>query len=680
MPVSKLSALLLAAAMLWLPNEISAEASTPFTRESATEETERLLAQRQAGGDYVTLYSPFFPIDSSQDGYLFLMNAFGDPVEVEVRVTSASGDHYPIGSFTVEPTRHQQISLREHLPKSPDLKTAGSLLVRFFGDEDMLTAWAVNKTDATATEWELQTVEAHTHAFESFWNTQLQNERSQPAVYLLNTSPLPTEYFIVWGHGASEESREKRWLGSEQSERLVHPTPARRHQSGWVRVESLDTTNHLVMLGFLEGQSSRIALPRLDSTDSRAFESTPLTLPTGPESRVIATVFNPTTMRQNATLILRHALSGQELLRRELQLDPEASTPVDLKDLLSNAGIRSQTRIRVKVVGESRIVVQGFLSSAEGTREIEFFPVDRGHGSGRYPIPTLPGFRTTHTLVNLGSESANIVAQVFWDGGTHALPPIDLAPGSSHIVDFGELARKKRRDLLGRELDPNLPQGFFQWTSRLGSQQLIARLEVTKADNEAVSFGFNCFGCCTEFPFGGVEPDSLVFDIGQSRLFQAVEEISTCTGLLGPFPANVTNLNYSSPLSWNGVTISSSGPSSTDVSFSGVSERTTPTCNVVPSNIFGFGRPRVDQCQEDNNPDYDHEAEGGCHASQNSSSCETCYTCCEKQKDVAECRCGGVGQPNCTGAGNAACQTCKQQCFGHFAPLGLCDSQDLVCN
>lgn len=680
MSTPRLSTLLLSILICSLSSELPAETPTTFTRESATEETQRLAAQRQADGDYVTLHTPFLPFSSNEDSYLFLMNTFGNPVEVEVQFISTSGDHYPLGTFTVERTRHKQISLRQYLPQTTNPKEIGSLLLRFFGDKDMLTAWAVHKTDSTATEWAFQTPEARTHTFKTFWNTQLQYQGDKPAVYLLNTSPLPAEYSIVWGHGPFELSRENRSLGGERSERLVHPTSTQHLQSGWVRVESLNATNHLLMLAFLEGQSSRLALPRLDSTNSRTFESLPFVLPTASESRAIATVFNPTATSQTATLTLRHGLSGKELLKRELHLEPKASTPVDLKDLLSNAGLRSQIHIRVHVEGESRIGIQGSLSSARNKRAIEFFSSESGHGSGRYPIPTLPGFRTTHTLVNLGSEPANIVAQVFWDGGTHALAPIDLAPGSSHQIDFAKLARENQPDLLGRELPPDLPQGFFQWTSRLGSQQIIARLEVTKTDEGPVGFGFSCFGCCSEFPFGGVEPSFLEFNIGQNPLFQAVEEISTCSGTLGPFPANITSLSYSSPLSWNGVNISSSGPSSTDVFFSGLAERTTPTCNVVPTSIFGLGRPRVDRCQRENNPDYDNEAEGGCHASANSSNCETCYTCCDNQKDVGDCRCNQVGQPNCTAIAVAACQSCKQACLGHYLPLDLCNSQDLLCN
>ena len=177
------------------------------------------------------------------------------------------------------------------------------------------------------------------------------------------------------------------------------------------------------------------------------------------------------------------------------------------------------------------------------------------------------------TWLNLGAATAKVVAQLDWEGGgTYALPEISIAPGASHRLDFAELIRNAKSDLLGRELNRSYRKGFFRWSVRGGSHKLLARTEVEPT--EGGRFGFNCAGCCVEFPYGAIEPGSATFPVGESASFVAGEYRNTCSGgLLGPYSATSPVLTVPSPFSWNGFTLRASGPGSGTLSFTATAIR-----------------------------------------------------------------------------------------------------------
>jgi hypothetical protein len=178
--------------------------------------------------------------------------------------------------------------------------------------------------------------------------------------------------------------------------------------------------------------------------------------------------------------------------------------------------------------------------------------------------------------------------------------------------------------------------------------------------------GFNCFGCCTEFPTGEVIPVSIAFDIGQVPLFQAAEIDHTCQGDIGPNPVDSPSLSYTTPLSWDGVHVSTSDLTYQTLSFTARDVRVSVTCQEVGTTISGSGPGEVDQCQHDNNPG--HDPGKGCNQSPNSGSCSDCYSCCDKQKAVGYCRCDKAGGnvQACKAGVVAACGSCKQLCFGTY--------------
>ncbi len=177
------------------------------------------------------------------------------------------------------------------------------------------------------------------------------------------------------------------------------------------------------------------------------------------------------------------------------------------------------------------------------------------------------------TWLNLGSKPAKVVAQLDWaEGGAYALPEITIASGASYRLDFAELIRKAQPDLLEREIDPSYQKGFFRWSARGGSRRLLARTEVNPV--EGGRFGFNCAGCCLEFPYGAIEPGSPTFPVGQLISVNACEYRNTCSGgLLGPFNASSPLLTSPSPFTWSGFTLRASGPGSGTLSFTASATR-----------------------------------------------------------------------------------------------------------
>jgi hypothetical protein len=224
------------------------------------------------------------------------------------------------------------------------------------------------------------------------------------------------------------------------------------------------------------------------------------------------------------------------------------------------------------------------------------------------------------------------------------------------------LAHQGGEDILGRSLSPDYRNGFLQWTTQAGSHELIARTEVRPRGLKD-TFGFNCFGCCPENSFGDLVPGGVNFDIGVVPAFEACEYITTCNGVLGPFPATVTSLTYGTPLSWNGFNISSAGLTYQVVSFRAEGEKTDVVhCVQNPKTISDNGDVTVDKCQKDNAPGIDPTK--SCAVQK--PACADCYDCCEKNRMAAHCRCDklpAISRPACKAGADVATQSCRDNCL-----------------
>ena len=141
----------------------------------------------------------------------------------------------------------------------------------------------------------------------------------------------------------------------------------------------------------------------------------------------------------------------------------------------------------------SLLVSGAKLSRSGQVQSIPFFQDSQAHHNGTYPLLNVSRGAVFITWLNLGAATAKVVAQLDWEGGgSYALPEISIAPGASHRLDFAELIREAKPDLLERELNGSYQKEFFRWSARGGSRRLLARTEVGPA--EGGRFGFNTCG------------------------------------------------------------------------------------------------------------------------------------------------------------------------------------------
>ena len=230
-------------------------------------------------------------------------------------------------------------------------------------------------------------------------------------------------------------------------------------------------------------------------------------------------------------------------------------------------------RFQEKEAPQSLLVSGASLSSTGQVQSIPIFQDSQAHHNGTYPLMNGNRGAVSTTWLNLGEAPAKVVAQLDWEGGgSYALPEITIAAGASYRLDFAELIQEAKPDLLERELDRSYQRGFFRWSARGGSRKLLARTEVNPVAGG--QFGFNCYGCCLEFPYGAIEPGSATFPVGSSASFVAGEYRNTCSGgLLGPYHASSPTLTVRSPFTWNGFTLRASGPGSGTLSFTATATR-----------------------------------------------------------------------------------------------------------
>jgi hypothetical protein len=642
-------------------------------RDQAALEVERFKTSRLASAAPVSLLSPYFSVQDGEDTQLYLLNTFADPVEIDVTVLSSLGDVLPLGRFTVEVTSHLALSLRELLEDADPPFAWGSLRVEYFGDPEMLQGWAVLKQASQVMEWPLGSQEEKTSTLlSSFWDTRQFGEQVRPSFIITNKGMAPVTATIIFGQKLKERIRETRVLPGLTSYRFEPPFDHRGLSHGWVRIQTPGSPGALSGLGFLTGDHF---LGRLDldapseATTAGRLEALrmPVGFPDNSRGRTMVTLFNDSALATRAELTVLSS-SGTELSRTRVRLSPGVITTRDVASLLSAhvAELPEEVRMRITSPG-GKVRVQGLSVLPGGdVLDIALFQGAAGHQSGIYPLPSVDDLEVFNTMVNLGTEPSEIAAQIFWRGGTYALPEIILPVGGSYRFTMDELIHQEAPDILGRTIDPDYEAGFFQWTVRRGSHEIIARTEAIPSGGED-AFGFNCSTCCPETSFGGMVPGQISFNIGQSPSFEGVEYISTCTGTLGPFPANFTSFSYSSPISWNGHVVSSIGDTFQYLGFTASGERTQlgqNECFQVPTTFFGNGPVTVDKCRQQHHPGYDPTP--GCQ--QASTGCANCYDCCEKEKEVGKCQCDSTSSPGiCKGGVVTTCGKCKELCFGSFA-------------
>jgi hypothetical protein len=629
---------------------------------------EELRASRWAKASEQVVVAPYYRLSGGDSSSLILVNRFGQPLDIAITVHGFGGLRYPLGTFELRPRESMEIDLRQALRGAPSELLEGSLRTTYHGDPEMLQAWIVLSGPKGLLDLPLVKASAsNVSRWVGFWDGRLfdPSEHLEPRLYLHNTHE--TEVVVEAaveprsGPGATYRVR----LGGGQTA-VVEPKSRGRWAASSLRIHHDGQPGQVAALGILEGRRALFSLPLTPQTatsygDPRAAVYHSLTIPETSTGATVLALFNfASNGDPDRVRIALLAATGDVLaeIQRELQAGEIWST--DLGELIHEHSGRGP---RIEVSTERRELLSAVVGFDDRGQAIDvpLIPRTKVHATGTYPLPDLRGHVAATTLLNVGDEPAEILGHLEWNGGAYSLKPFTILPGGTHRLDFNALASAGEADLLGRSFSGHHDKAFFQWLAKDASAALLARTEIRRKDGRDV-VGFNCFGCCEEFPYGAVLPGGVVFDIGQTPSFEAVIYMSTCSGTVGPYSASPDFLSYGPPLSWDGSTISASGYTSQTVEFS---ERITyewVDCSLRERTVRGAGPAAVDTCQEQHNPDHDHTK--GC-TGMYGGDCEGCKACADREHEVAKCRCNKllVGKATCLAGVKAACQNVKQQCI-----------------
>lgn len=625
------------------------EAAAPDSAGTPPEGSEPGLATSDFGAPhFVDFFAPFYSIEGLRDTRLFLLNTIADPITVDV-VARSEGRELPLGSYAIEPQRHLELSLRERLAGFEDEFRTGNLRLSLLGDPDTLQAWAViAEPDGQTFELPLLAPEeSSSNELVGFWDARPQGVTGPTPVtfYFLNSSSHELSLSLTSGERGPGDSATLR-LQPGEAVPVNGLGKAAIGRLGWLKVKHDGEPGDVVGVGIIGGSTLIQAvhlIPRGEAEASERHESLPLPIRRSEEasgvdgSRGWLTLLNVASGGQEVLLEALDTASGASIGRSSIRVEPWAVTTVPLARLIPRGADSRHARLRVQGNAPGLLVRGSEIAPPGLAAELPFFSAYHAHGNGTYPLPDLERYQTVTPIINLGDEPAEIVAQVYWDGGTFALGPLTIAPGASHMIDLEELAKTAAPDLLGRTLDPNRPPAVLKWTVMSGSSELLGRTLVRPRGSED-RFGFNCFGCCFQNPKGRVVPSGVEFFPGQSLDFEVAIVYTTCSGEMGPYPTTASSLSVPSPFTWNGHIVGATGPALEILSFTGSGTKTSSGCQEFTVNINGFGTG--DTCKDHlKRPDSPGQTwNAGATCSSQTGSCSLCRACCEQIKAYNLCR------------------------------------------
>jgi len=569
-------------------------------------ELQHEIARRLAQVVPVHMVAPLWQLGASTTTDLYVINTFSEPIDLGVSALDPKGRELASTVLTVEPARHRVLPIASLVGSSPvGVSSQGSLRLDYVGDKDMLQAWVVRRDAGGVTEVPLKKVSADTERqLTSFWDLRRSSPRGRQDVqfWLVNggteTLPFriettgPERLGRVVYSGVLQPGEQRAWEPRGAGVSAAH---------GVVNFVHDGTPGALAVAGFVQGRGvlatlpiatpeMRLLSPRYDAVRVPFFHELLLGLGEG-----VVTLANTADRAQNVAvqIFATGVMAGTLLGEAEVEVRPGEARSVELGNVLRPQEALSSETARVTVRGElPGLLVEGLSRSylTGETIELSFFPREKVHPNGSYPVPDPKRFRVSTRLVNLSEEDSRIVGQVSWNGGTYSVGPVVIPPGSSHEVDFRQMAALGEEDIAKRTLPASFSGGFFHWTVQGGGTEIIARTEVAP-DGGLDTFGFNCFGCCFESSKGAVLPSSTTFATGSSAPFEGVEFIDSCSGTMGPYTPVGAAWSYASPFTWNGTTVSASAPDSQSLSFSAMGHRTTLQlpCSEIPITIFGAG-------------------------------------------------------------------------------------------
>lgn len=664
----------------------SADPPGIVTALEAKREMDDFARSRVENADRITLVAPYFSIARGTNTKIVVLNKFVETLDVELDVSSSRGNVETTLSHSVAPRGQLEIDLRQEMAGLRPSPRTGSLRLTFLGDAEMLQAWVVVTRKDQVMGFPLVALSDQGDAkWVSFWDTRPygDDEEVVPNFVFLNTDDLPVELAIEQRISNEAVRAIRRVIPGGGTVKLALDNAARKAAVGTLTATHGGRAGSVVAMGFVEGKSvlARLRLaPPAEAGRERFFESFALPVPaaeTGPPPVVTVELFDtrPSGPQAPVEVKLMAVADSQELWARELSLAPGQHTTFFVDSLREGMEVAGgPLRLQVRSPAGS-VLPMAYILRGEDVVDVSLVDRELVHSSGTYPLPDFAKSDAMTTILNLGHEPSEVVGQVNWQGGTYAIGPLQVPAEGGVQLRFRDLAESELPDMLDRTVPRDFAGGFFHWRVRSGSRELLASTEVRDLGSFD-SFGLNCFTeCCPEFPFGDIMPGPISFNLGFQEPLFPVEMIGTCNGLMGPFNVFGANLSFSSPLSWNGQVAASGGLTNQRVSFSASRERLSLFCVIRRIFIGDDEEVIVDKCLKEKGPEgYDPRLEaGGCPGQ--TASCDQCLSCCEKLKDVANCRCDQIpGQSNCGGVlAAAACQTCKMACAGKFE-LTSCNS------
>lgn len=601
---------------------------------------ERHRSAQNAAGERAELILPYFSVQQ-QNTVLVLTSSVNEPVEVSLRAKFPDGRVLPLGQHVVPRSRHWSLDLRTVIHGYDPSFQSGSLWVSYLGTPDTIQGWVIAQEGRHTTEFALTSSSKVTSRFYlSFWSENLPSRPVRRTLHLLNASAAPVRYSIerndVTRREAPMPSRE---IEPNQQHELVLSASSR---SGWVKIQHDGEPGELLGQVTVEGSQQMGKLPLWTLPSGYGIDFEALRVEATKDSKTSITLWNSRDESQEVTIQVRDWISGSSFWRDTLTLPANGLAEAPLTAALASASDNRAFRIQVSAE-KTGLLVHGATETASGEiKDLSFIDHRYLHASGSYPILPVDQFDTDLSLLNLGLDSAEIVAQVYWDEGTYAFGPFTIGPAASFTLSIKDLIAEGAVDLLGRTLPIELKQGFLKWRVHSGSRGFLGRTEATPRGS-GDRIGFNCLGCCWESPWGGVIPHYVDFFADQTAAFTSFVTYDTCNGSMGPYQQTPSSMTVPSPFNWNGQTVSASSAAEATLSFSDWGEQVSSDCTVTP--VFYGGSGVADACKillrKSHNPLQSWDVQQTCDQeakNEPEQKCARCNSCCGAKKNYWTCK------------------------------------------
>src|SRR5207244_3495657 len=407
-------------------------------------------------------------------------------------------------------------------------------------------------------------------------------------------------------------------------------------QSGWLRLTHDGAAGTVAAVGMYRSDKLLAYIPVVPPAETKSgpkFEI--LHMPAGRDrsgvERAMVVLFNSNDEAQEVTVTVVSSSNGAEIGSRKVSLSPREVSAIDLRSLLG-ARLAAGTRVRISGTNEHLMVDGAGASQSGELLDMSVHPFTSAHKSGTYPIPDLAKYDVRTTIVNLSNQPAEIIAQYFWDQGEYAVPMFEVPPNGTAVIDPKQLAVAGMRDAARRTLDVNGTHMALKWSVRSGSHELLGRTEASPIGSDD-GFGFNCGGCCPQWPWGTVNPSEVEVGIGEFPPFEALSFWDTCTGTIGPWYANVISGSVPWPFSWDYLNLATSDGADSDIGEESEEEKVGDSCQLGTRRFWNWGRGKA--CDKVNNPNgYSSTVQ----CSQQTSTCATCNGCCTALYNARVCK------------------------------------------